>query len=268
MTIYRHLIAIIYTTINLNYINDIINYTFDIITSIATRIDLTGKRKQTYSAWMIDETITNNNNIKNITKMKLFDNTINISLNSRNLSILLINFIQISLKQNYNRILIVRSLEILLKLAITIENIIIFNSANIEFYEILIQLLCINNTCCDSFTNQNDIILLKRPPAYINNHSIDNHNDIEIRDLIIDLMLTLSQSSQLIQIQFSSINNCIPILFKLCEIGKSKYRSEIHMKTYSLLHLYCQRYENRKKFQAIHTDMIVAACSDDYIAGK
>ena len=265
--IYCHLVSIFYTCQLTYTTNELLLYTTDILVNISSKIDLTGRRKSMY---LLDD-VTDAANKRFLARNKLLELTNpQVTLKLKNVSIAFIQLLSQLLQQNQSKFWLLRAIDIWIKLALCPENQAIFLSITNDILTHMVELLCCNTIAIDPLTSDIDAIYRKRVPGYVGVNFYPDHCDIEIRDAILDFMISLSLLSNTLQLRLANFPNCIELLFMICDITKTKTRTDGIQKAYSLLQWFSLRHssnEIRRKFLAIHVNMIASACSDDYIAG-
>jgi hypothetical protein len=217
-----HIVAVVYTCEeNMTCISDTANLAIDLTTNIAGKLDLTGRRKQFGNAWMDDNSDTS---IKRFfIRNELTQNASEASL--RRYQHIMLSFLALLHKfliQSDNRSLLLRSLDILLRLAQNHDNTIIFNRCPDAFLHTILQLICVNNTVIDpldnidipNFSTSTASTSSRKPPAYsgASNHEI---MDLEIRDAALEVLQALVLSSTNMQLRVAKVSCCFACRSKM-----------------------------------------------------
>lgn len=121
---------------------------FDIMINISGRVDMTGLRKQINLGWMEDNSKLSNHRF--ISRLKITESSNEkTSFQYNKIMLKFLGYLSCCLKQVYSRQLILKSLEIITKLAQNQDNSNIFSLAPTEFFQIITDLLCVSQTCVE-----------------------------------------------------------------------------------------------------------------------
>lgn len=217
----RHIVSINVASVALpqSSVGDIINATYDILSNIGGKIDLSGRRKQYSNAWLdVDQSEQSIKRflLRNVVTESALDQSI---LKFQRVMVTFFSSLIYSIRQSDSRSLIIKGLEIFLKLAQNADNALPFAKAPTIFYESLVELLCTSSSCVDpisqaipapsqNYSNSNTYssdASSKRPPLSVGNHYFIDYSDYEIRDNALEVLLALAQLSANVQGRIASV---------------------------------------------------------------
>lgn len=122
------------------------------------------------------------------------------------------------LSQTENRSLLLRSLDILIRLVQNNDNTIIFNRCPDAFLQCIVNLICVNNTIIDplpmndipNFSAPSTTLPSRKPPASVGGiaHEI---TDMEVRDGALEVLVALAQSSSTLQLRIGKVRKGIAL---------------------------------------------------------
>lgn len=210
----------------------------------------------------------------------------------------LLGFVLIALRSSTNRLLVYRCLEILNKLSYVPENASVLANAPNELFETLIVLLCVSVTSAESFQyhdlistaslptanlhgsmnsvignsafsaslNYPKIALVLRPPPVVGSGFFTDSSDIDIRDLVLDVISTMSYISEKLQLRFLQVPNAIRILIAISDLGTAKIRTDGMTKSLNIITTLISNLNYIKYFIPFQAKLVTMALNDDAIA--
>lgn len=232
---------------NLNNINsEPITITFDILSNIINKMDFHSGATRFRS--IFDSFLTN----KDKSELKLYLSP-HFSTVQSNYTNICNHFFQIVyhniLKPCCNRILLIKCLELFIKLANISDNISMFVQCPVAFIDRLVQLLETSHTYNPSLGNFHLEVV-----------------DTECRDLSIEIIYTLCSSSNRLQIRFSQHSKLLKVLFyaiKSCRTENRLYRnSESTLRMISIFSSLVAKRGSTNHLQGVQNEMLLDAFND------
>lgn len=240
----------------------------DIILNLSLRVDMSGRRRLQNYAWM-EDTVGRTYNRSLLHFRMSYPMSDSSGPMYCRVTTSLLPWIHECLSLNSNRILILKALELLSKLAQVSENSSVLANSPMSFLKCIVDMLCVNVTSLDPLSSNladSEPSNRYRPPAYHGCNFYSELCDLELRDAAVDAMYQMCTSSVLLQIHFASVPHCVRTLLRISDVKWTKSRSDGSQKSNQILGMMIQRPENEKKFVGVHLELLSLAMLDDPMA--
>ena len=170
---------------------------FEILQNVSSRLDLIGSKRLSQSLWL-EDCLTDAKNIPHLKPTALTHTTETATLPTARI---LLSYIFASIHQCLDREQVKRGLDLLTKLATSVDNVELFASAPDNFLGTLVELLCVNTSSVEPFYNgdvrnpSGGLKGIAKMPACASSFYTDI-SDAEIRDMSLESIWTLCTFSQ------------------------------------------------------------------------
>ena len=221
---------------------EVFSITFEILSNIINKADFHNRLKSSFDLF-------NTNKEKEDLQLMIHPYFSTISTNYYNTYNSLLQILHFNLmKSSCNRVLLIRCLELFIKICQVIENVTLFLNCPISFIDRLIQLLETSNSY----------------NASVGNYHVELQ-DPEIRDLVVELIYLLCVgSTNMLQVRFAQNSRILKVLFlsiKGCRAEKSAYRnSESTLRMISIFNFLISKRES--KLNGFQNEMLLEAFTD------
>jgi hypothetical protein len=272
----RHIVSILHITllegghVQENFSSSTTSIVIDIMRNISSRIDLNGKKRNPPTN-MLEDMSLQDPKTKSLAMLKVSNHySHNTLLEYRTITYSILSFVTTSLQQSKDRMILVRGLDILLKLATVQENSAVFNNCPQSLLDLLVELLCISYSTVDPLQQyDNDVIMksmqtvkpLTRMPACVISFFTEI-NDADVREDILEVMYYLCFNSKKLQARFASTPKCIPMLYRILETKVNRTSNQSIHRATLILQFFAQYATNIPQFQTFRNDFTLGSFQD------
>ena len=178
---------------------------FETLQNVSSRLDLIGSKRLSQSLWL-EDCLTDAKNIPSLKPAALHTAEAATLPTAR----ILLSYIFASIHQCMDREQVKRGLDLLTKLATSVDNVELFASAPDNFLGTLVELLCVNTSSVEPFYNGDvrnapgGLKGIAKMPACASSFYTDI-SDAEIRDMSLESIWTLCTFSQ---VNFIELFDC------------------------------------------------------------
>lgn len=262
-TVFKHVVAL--EVVSGNTQGEATNFAHEIMCNIAPKVELSGRKRQHLQtfAWL-EDCYTMDPRAKAMMETRISDQFSNASIHTyQRASEALLWHLCSSLDDVVDRSEVLRSLDLLSRLASSPDNAATFSRCPGSFLSKVVELLCVNSTSVDpsAICAQDGA---SRPPACLGPYFAEM-NDTEVRDAALELMHWLCTSSSALQVRFGSVPHCVQILYSIVTSAKSHYERMTYVpraeqpsqKASMILTILASKPQNATKFLTLRTEYCV-----------